>query len=385
MKLLALPVAMLAFGLSVERGIETEWHQLFAGGVWAASLSATALALRFRQSNVALLALGTLAIHLLLEPIGISPTTNPATLAQGAAWIWPLIVLALVLLPERGLLNRPGLGRIVLVLFPVLSVAALAASGRPTPLWLGFGLVPRGLVEFFALPGVAIALTLAAMVAIGAVHRQRHTPLESAQLAILLAGMAAIAVADQRAVRSFWLIIGNLALIVALVQNSYRVAFHDELTGLPGRRALKALLATLGDRYVIAMLDVDHFKKFNDTYGHDVGDQVLCRVAKTIDRVTGGGQAFRYGGEEFTIVFPGKAITDALPHLDQVRQAMCATPFMVRKSDAKDGDAPQPVTISISIGAAERTNLFPDWEAVMKAADEALYRAKQQGRNRVCV
>ena len=92
---------------------------------------------------------------------------------------------------------------------------------------------------------------------------------------------------------------------IAVLQDTFRMAFRDELTGIPSRRALNERLAALGNRYTIAMLDVDHFKNFNDTYGHDLGDQVLKMVAAHIAGVGGGGKAFRYGGEEFTVLFPG--------------------------------------------------------------------------------
>ena len=92
-----------------------------------------------------------------------------------------------------------------------------------------------------------------------------------------------------------------------------------------------------GKRYVVAMVDVDHFKSFNDKYGHDVGDQVLKVVAAKLAEVRGGGKAFRYGGEEFTIVFSGKTSREAIPHLDEVRRNIESYPFSVReKTRPKD-------------------------------------------------
>ena len=93
-------------------------------------------------------------------------------------------------------------------------------------------------------------------------------------------------------------------LIVASLQESHRLAFRDELTGLPGRRALDERLRALPGRYTVAMVDVDHFKKFNDTHGHDIGDQVLRLVGARLAEVGGGGIAYRYGGEEFSVLFP---------------------------------------------------------------------------------
>ncbi|MER3423211.1 MAG: GGDEF domain-containing protein, partial [Nitrospiraceae bacterium] len=74
----------------------------------------------------------------------------------------------------------------------------------------------------------------------------------------------------------------GLVLTLAVLQTSYAMAYHDDLTGLPGRRALNETLLKLSGRYTIAMVDVDHFKTFNDQYGHDVGDQVLRMVASHV-------------------------------------------------------------------------------------------------------
>ena len=95
----------------------------------------------------------------------------------------------------------------------------------------------------------------------------------------------------------------GLIISMSVIETAYAMAFQDELTSLPARRALNTALPGLGKRYAIAMLDIDFFKKFNDRFGHDVGDQVLCMVASHLNRVGGGGRSFRYGGEEFTILF----------------------------------------------------------------------------------
>ena len=113
-----------------------------------------------------------------------------------------------------------------------------------------------------------------------------------------------------------------LMLVAAVAHEAYQMAFRDELTGLPGRRALNERLQRLGRDYVIAMVDVDHFKKFNDTHGHDVGDQVLRLVAGQLRKVGGGGKAYRYGGEEFTLLFPGKSVEQSLPQIEAVRLAI---------------------------------------------------------------
>jgi diguanylate cyclase (GGDEF)-like protein len=194
-----------------------------------------------------------------------------------------------------------------------------------------------------------------------------------------------------------------LMVALAIVMDSHNMAYRDELTALPSRRALNQLMLSLGRRYTIAMLDIDHFKKFNDTHGHDIGDQVLQMVAAKIVRV-GGGKPFRYGGEEFTIVFPGKTPQQAEQQLEALRAEIESYRMVVRQdqrrkqsksvrksgrqSRAKAGTRKprqQTLSVTISIGYATRNPEIKLPEAVIKAADQALYRAKNKGRNCISI
>jgi diguanylate cyclase (GGDEF)-like protein len=207
-----------------------------------------------------------------------------------------------------------------------------------------------------------------------------------------------------------YLATAGLILIAAIVENSYFLAYHDELTSLPGRRAFNEAISQLQSPYSIAIADIDHFKKFNDTYGHEVGDHVLRMVAARLDRVTGGGQAYRVGGEEFTVLFPGKWMKEVVPHLEELRAVIESSSFHVRgaqerrkvprgpdrrvgrNASARSRSARQKTTdsgssadlrVTVSIGVAEPNATAEDVEQVIKAADKALYRAKQRGRNRL--
>ena len=190
-----------------------------------------------------------------------------------------------------------------------------------------------------------------------------------------------------------WSVLLTLMLmhyLFAVVVDSYFLAYRDELTTLPSRRALNQLSLSLGRKYTLAMLDIDHFKKFNDTYGHDIGDQVLKLVASKLAQVKGSGKVFRYGGEEFTIVFPGKTIEQSLPALEAVRQAVQDYDIVIRQEQRKTKEARskkkssqvKTVSVTISIGLAARKSKL-NFEQTLKLADLALYRAKKSGRNNV--
>ncbi len=129
-----------------------------------------------------------------------------------------------------------------------------------------------------------------------------------------------------------------LILGTSLIETSYVLAYHDELTGIRGRRAFNESLLSLDQQYAIAIVDIDHFKKFNDTYGHDVGDQVLCMVASRLAQVEGNGQAFRCGGEEFAIVFRNLSAKEAFEHLDALRRVIEKSTFQLRAGDRRAED-----------------------------------------------
>ncbi|MBN2865438.1 MAG: GGDEF domain-containing protein [Thiotrichales bacterium] len=172
--------------------------------------------------------------------------------------------------------------------------------------------------------------------------------------------------------------IALLMIILSMIFDAHKIAYTDELTGMAGRRALFESFMGLNRNYSIAMVDIDHFKKFNDTYGHDIGDLVLRTVSKVLNSVGSGGKAYRFGGEEFTVVFAGKTPEEARPILDALRKAVEETELKF----THEGKETQ-TKVAVSIGIAPRNKEFKTPEAVIKAADQALYQAKEMGRNRV--
>jgi diguanylate cyclase (GGDEF)-like protein len=186
--------------------------------------------------------------------------------------------------------------------------------------------------------------------------------------------------------------VGGLVLGLAVIEASYALAYHDGLTGLPGRRAFDEAIRVLEPPYTIAMVDVDHFKQINDRFGHDVGDQVLRMVATRLGEVAGGGRAFRYGGEEFAIVFAGRGAEECVEPLEAIRRAVEETSFALRAPN-RPRHKPEPrrrrrglraaVTVTVSIGVAESRPQSADPARTIQAADQALYKAKRGGRNRL--
>jgi diguanylate cyclase (GGDEF)-like protein len=197
---------------------------------------------------------------------------------------------------------------------------------------------------------------------------------------------------------------GSIALAALMVgisatEHSHWIAYHDELTRLPGRRAFNQALAKAGTRYSVAVVDVDHFKNFNDSFGHDAGDQVLRMVAAHLAQVGGGGTSYRCGGEEFAVFFPGVALKQAAASVEDLRRAIEQDVFVVsgparsrrqraeRRTSSRRVRPGSPVetAVTVSIGVAEALPRTNSPEEVVKAADKALYAAKREGRNRVVV
>ena len=307
----------------------------------------------------------------------------------------PAFLALLAVLPERGTFNRHGVVRLSVIVALAAFTAWVVAAGQseiadwayqkfldPAP--FSAGRIPQ-------LGIVVIALSvLAAMVAALITRSAVAAGLAGAIIAFAIAAHVPTA----SITFSVFTMAAELMVAIAVLQDTHRMAFRDELTGIPSRRALNEQLAALGNRYTIAMLDIDHFKDFNDTYGHDLGDQVLRMVAAHIARVGGGGKAFRYGGEEFTVLFPGTDAEDAIPHLEALREEIESYRMALRGSDRPARTrrrkrqrggwrAKNAVSVTVSIGVAERNGRHVTPQAVIEAADRALYRAKDKGRNRL--
>ncbi len=358
------------------------------------------LAYQFNRSRFMLLAIFTAGCFWVIRDQLQVSLVDPVALEVylSVALVWPLTMLLLLLLPERGIVNRWGF--VYTVALGVLALAAPRLVNLVTTLlppdsdWLVIWPTAH-----FVLPKLMVALFGVTFLVGVLLLLWRDDETEVAILGTLGAGAAVLGGLHLAHISLAMISAAGLVQLSCILRSSYAMAYRDELTGLLGRRALNEKLKGLGPRFSLAMLDVDHFKKFNDTHGHDVGDEVLKMVATRIGRVGAGGTAFRYGGEEFCVVFPRKNAEQCVDALEAIRESVADYRMTLRDKGkrpvkSKDGERKRgnmatrikrgSVAVTISLGLAERSEELFTPEEVIKAADKQLYRAKQAGRNKLC-
>ncbi len=362
------------------------------------------LAICFRQTRVSALALVWLGIAArgVQHFGGALPEWALGDFVLVVSFLLPLLSVCLFLMAERRALSARGIVRFygalvalgILCWLPGLTV--FHATVVSSPAWM-VGLYRPGILNLSLLLGVAL---LAAINVLLWVDRPESPALGRMFTAILVVGLAAVNASmtcwpDVGALvvfRSMCLSAGCL-LVWTVLDGAWRHAYVDELTQLPGRRPMRHHFASLGDDYALAVIDIDHFKRVNDKYGHDVGDQVLRFVAGAI-RAVRGGTAYRFGGEEFVVVFGRPSADDCRERVDALRQQIAERPFSLRdvsrperkprKQKVRADSKADQLKVTVSAGVAWPTDddFYPD--DVLGLADKALYRAKRGGRNKVC-
>jgi GGDEF domain-containing protein len=398
--LLALAVVLAESGLSRRYGsvVEVCYYAAFFLGFL--------LAWRFHSGRVfsalVVVLLGQQAVAFFLSH-GPGLAAGPGrTALEVVAFLVPVNFALVVITEEHGIDLPSAIPGLLLLLLQAVFVAMIC---RPAPApgstlfhrailvqdWFSWTKVPQ--IAFLAL------LALAGIIILRGWHRAR--PVESGLLwaaASFLAGMNAGAEGPNA---KTYIGMAAVVLLVSVVETSYAMAYRDELTGLPSRRAFNDAILRLEAPYVVAAVDIDHFKHVNDSFGHETGDEVLCLVASRLAQVTGGGQPFRIGGEEFTILFAGKTAAEVLPDLESLRLAIEDSVFRLRGADRRTqprgpdrraggrrrlrsrADIAGELRVTASIGVAGPPTRDSEVGAAIRLADQALYRAKKAGRNRI--
>lgn len=353
----------------------------------------------FRQGRMAMVSVTMLVAYLVIQVRLQTPLSTGTTLLELSllAALVPVTCLLVYAFPDTGVNSKSMfLYALVLVLFMIwaqLIVSHFHAGGFES--W------SEGLLftvrDFSKLPFVLVlySLCLVGLTAILVLVYNRSIDVV-VYSAILLASSTFIFF-DVQYISSTMFSLSGTLIIIYVMSASHDMAFNDQLTNIPGRHALEVDMKHLGRKYSMAMVDIDHFKKFNDTYGHDIGDDVLKLVASILKETTGGARAYRYGGEEFTIIFKGKHAEQVEEHLQTLVSEVHNYDMTIRnakerpdnhdegiKKRGKNGQSAEVVNVSVSIGLADSTTTKHP-EEVLKLADQALYKAKKTGRNKLCI
>jgi diguanylate cyclase (GGDEF)-like protein len=346
------------------------------------SATALLLAIGFRRNRAILILIVLSLSAALLAGYPAATGERETAVLMFAPWL----LLAAAAMPERGLLARRNL----LLLFACV-IAIWLTLAAPPHVWSALhAALPLGVLPWSAAASAAGLIGIAAALCVMR-WRLGGGPMEAGLAIVLTCAAIAVLPGTRNGGAALALAFAGAAGILAVLYASFRMAFVDTLSGLPNRRALDEALARLSGSYAVAMVDIDHFKRFNDTHGHEAGDLVLKAVAREL-RAIRGGHAFRFGGEEFCVLFGGShsrgaadAMEAARKRVEQTRVRIRSLPNPRRRTQAVKRNQASDVRVTISIGLAERDASARTPGDVLKIADQALYRAKGGGRNELVV
>lgn len=411
MKSLTIPGGILL--LVVALGAHSGWLSLTLPALsflyYCALVGGVLLAWRFHSSRIFLALLVLFVVHQAFESFAGSIIAGRLASAglETAVILLGLDFVLISLIEERGF-SISSIAPVFLFVFVQAVVVMVLCVAAPAAAAVHGHTHHLPAVVSFPIETLLVLCAASILLVVRAFLTRR--PVESALVWSLAALVLSLRYIEIARISTLYSACSACILGASIVENSYLLAYHDELTGLPSRRAFHDALRRLQHPYSLAVVDIDHFKRFNDTYGHDIGDQVLRLVATNLSKVTGGGHAFRCGGEEFTIVFPGKTTSEISDHLEQLRSKIESAEFRMRGADRRQTprgpdrrnqrargrvskghlirqlsrEAPAAsLSVTVSIGAADSARQSTSPESVLNAADKALYRAKSNGRNRV--
>lgn len=383
--------------------IQHSWIPFSPSGLnffhYAVFVAALALSLRFRSLRIVCGAIVLLLAEYALQAKGPLHVGQGKMAFEVIALLVPLDFVLLTLIPERTLTREHLIGIAAVLFFQSTFVAVFARPDQPDWALLHWSIM-RSYHLRLTQPAL-LMFVIASGIFLYRVVRFGKAVDHGMLWSLLTAGVGLEVGGATRSGVAYFAIAG-LILASSIVESSYSLAYRDELTGLHSRRAFNDATASLKHPYAVAVVDIDHFKSINDTHGHDTGDQVLRMVAARLANVSGGGHAYRVGGEEFTILFPGRNAGDIFQHLELLRMNIESCSFRLRRGEdrrksSRETDrraapsrktkitkrpASGALSVTVSIGIAE-SKPHASVEQATESADKALYAAKQGGRNRI--
>ncbi|MEZ9279003.1 GGDEF domain-containing protein [Vibrio cyclitrophicus] len=353
----------------------------------------------FRQGRMAMVSSTMLVAYLIIQVRLQTPLNTGTTLLELSllATLLPVTCLLVYAFPDNGVNSKSMfLYALVVVLFMVwaqLIVSHFHAGGFES--WSeGILFTVR---DFSKLPFVLVLYSLCLLGLTAILVLVYNRSIDVVVYSAILLASSTFTFFDVQYISSTMFSLSGTLIIIYVMSASHDMAFNDQLTNIPGRHALEVDMKHLGRKYSMAMVDIDHFKTFNDTYGHDIGDDVLKLVARLITETGGGARTYRYGGEEFTIIFKGKyadqvkadlqALISDIQNYDMIIRNTHERPDDHEVGMKKRGQSSNPtevVNVTVSIGVSDSTTTKHP-EEVLKLADNALYKAKETGRNKLIV
>ncbi|XNH06129.1 GGDEF domain-containing protein [Vibrio cyclitrophicus] len=353
----------------------------------------------FRQGRMAMVSSTMLVAYLIIQVRLQTPLNTGTTLLELSllATLLPVTCLLVYAFPDNGVNSKSMfLYALVVVLFMVwaqLIVSHFHAGGFES--WSeGILFTVR---DFSKLPFVLVLYSLCLLGLTAILVLVYNRSIDVVVYSAILLASSTFTFFDVQYISSTMFSLSGTLIIIYVMSASHDMAFNDQLTNIPGRHALEVDMKHLGRKYSMAMVDIDHFKTFNDTYGHDIGDDVLKLVARLITETGGGARAYRYGGEEFTIIFKGKYADQVKADLQALISDIQNYDMIIRNTHERPDDhevgmkkrdqssnPTEVVNVTVSIGVSDSTTTKHP-EEVLKLADNALYKAKETGRNKLIV
>jgi len=324
---------------------------------------------------------------MLLPPIDHEPGSANHVIFSATAFLLPLNLLACSIIKEQAISTWRGVLRLWLVLmqpFLVLWLSLPAQGGIARALQEPLlPVLPTGWTE---LPQPSLMAFSGALVLIGTRFIVERNPLDGGAFWALVTSFVAL-----QGIRYGWtptnfFAAAGLILFLTLLQASHQRTYRDDLTGAPGRLAYEEAVASLGTKYVLAVVGIDQLKQYANQHGKLVSEQLLRLLAPKVMAAAGSGKVFRLAGEEFTVLFPKRTATDTLANLEGIRKAIEESTMYLHgrdrvwEGDGADDDA---LIVTASIGLAQAEGSRSSLGLVTKAAYRALYEAKGEGGNLV--
>ena len=360
---------------------------------------ATLMALLTNHALEAGISISLLCAYWLIQSFLQSPlNSQPASqIFYLLTLLSPALLITYALLPQSSCLQLQGLLAILLTPLIILFIAGLLVINQQLFLASATSALSNGLMGtylstlswllYFSAVGLCLGLSL---------YQQQS--IHNSVLGCSLMSLITYGWIQLNSVSAFMFSGMGLLLCINLTISLLQIGYRDDLTQIGNRRALQQTAKTLRGPYSVAMVDADYFKKINDQFGHELGDQALRVIASLLAQTAEGGKPFRYGGEEFCLLFKGKTEQQVLDTLEACRQAIANYDMVVRDKQQRPKNLKQGeprrgaskrksnlrLTVSIGVASSDKAtsgNSINPFEQVLKSADKALYRAKASGRN----